>query len=121
MSSATPTTRSFRQCRRSTRLDRGSSSCVEAPMSSRSPRDIRFRWVKQAFATLLLLASATTAGACPLCYGAAKQLITIGVQLDMAERAVLAAPLADGRYRVVEVIKGNAHIGDLTTDKVTGT
>jgi hypothetical protein len=58
--------------------------------------------------------------ACQLCAEAARQLVTIGVQLDASERVVLAVPDADGRsYRVVEVIKSKAPVGARIVEPVT--
>ena len=72
-------------------------------------------------AALFLLISATAAVACPLCYEAARQMMTIGLRLDMADRAVLAVPLAGAnQFRIVEVVKGKAAVGDIIADPVTG-
>ena len=57
---------------------------------------------------------------CQLCAEAARQLVTIGVQLDASDRIVVAVPNADGRsYRVVEVIKSKTPIGPLIVQSVT--
>jgi hypothetical protein len=85
---------------------------------SRSADRWNVRWPRQFLAVLFVLASAAAASACPLCYGAAKQLLTIGLQLDMAEQAVLAQPLPDGSYRMVEVIKGSGRAGDFIAGKL---
>ena len=78
------------------------------------PRRLRWR-----LAALLFLVSAAAAIACPLCYEAARQLMTEGVQLDMAERVVLAVPGADtSQLRIVAVIKGKDAVGDLIADPV---
>jgi hypothetical protein len=77
-------------------------------------------WLKYRLAALFLLISAPPAVACPLCYEAARQLVTIGQQLGTADRVVLAAPIAGGnRFRIVEVIKGKGVIGDIIADPVT--
>jgi hypothetical protein len=77
-------------------------------------------WLKYRLAALFLLILAFPAVACPLCYEAARQLVTIGQQLDTADRVVLAVPIAGGnRFRIVEVIKGKGAIGDIITDSVT--
>jgi hypothetical protein len=69
---------------------------------------------------LLLVLASSTAAACPLCAEAARQLVTIGMQLDVADRVVLAEPLPDRRrYRVVAIIKSNAPVGPLITEVVT--
>ncbi|SDR64291.1 hypothetical protein SAMN05519103_09631 [Rhizobiales bacterium GAS113] len=76
-------------------------------------------WLKYRLAVLFLLASATAAVACPLCYEAARQLMTEGVQLDMAERVVLAAPDASAsQFRIVAVIKGTDAVGDVIAEPV---
>jgi hypothetical protein len=68
-------------------------------------------WLKYRLAALFLLILASPAVACPLCYDAARQLVTIGQQLDTADRVVLAVPIAGGnRFRIVEVIKGKGAI-----------
>jgi hypothetical protein len=72
-------------------------------------------------AALFVLISTAMAVACPLCYEAARQLMTDGVQLDLADRAVLAAPVAaTDQFRIVAVIKGRDAVGDIVTDPVTG-
>jgi hypothetical protein len=54
--------------------------------------------------------------ACPLCYDAARQLMTEGVQLDIADRAVLAEPAtAAGRLRITAIVKGKDAVGDIIT------
>jgi len=45
-------------------------------------------------AAALFVVSATAVAACPLCYEAARQMVTVGQQLDMADRVVLAVPVA---------------------------
>jgi hypothetical protein len=68
-------------------------------------------------AALFLLISGTAAVACPLCYEAARQTVTIGQRLDMADRVVLAVPLAGAnQHRIVEVVKGKAVAGDIIAD-----
>jgi hypothetical protein len=44
--------------------------------------------------------------------------MTVGLQLDMAERVVLALPLPDGTFRVVEAIKGSDQSGDIIAGNV---
>ncbi|SEE81873.1 hypothetical protein SAMN05444161_7294 [Rhizobiales bacterium GAS191] len=78
-------------------------------------------WLKRRLAALFLLASATAAVACPLCYEAARQLMTDGLQLDLADRVVLAMPVTNtDRFRIVEVVKGKDAVGDIIADPVTG-
>jgi hypothetical protein len=80
---------------------------------------LRAGWLKLCFAIALPLVP-TAAAACPLCYEAARQLATIGQQLDTADRVALAAPIAGGSgFRIVEVIKGKGAIGDIIADPVT--
>ena len=50
---------------------------------------------------------------------AARQAVTVGQQLDMADRVVLAVPLAGGKFRIVEVVKGKDAVGDVIADPVT--
>jgi len=79
----------------------------------------RAGWLKLCFALALPLFS-TGAAACPLCYEAARQMMTEGVQLDMAPRAVLAAPEAGGGpFRIVAVVKGSDALGGMITEPVT--
>jgi len=84
---------------------------------STSPRPARLIC---GLAALFLLVSAAAVVACPLCYEAARQLVTIGQQLDMADRVVLAVPVEGGnRFRIVEIVKGKDTIGDVIVDPVT--
>lgn len=47
-------------------------------------------------------------------------MVTIGQQLDMSDRVVLAVPLAGGnRLRIVGVVKGKDAVGDVIADRVT--
>jgi hypothetical protein len=71
-------------------------------------------------AALILIVSAVGGLACPLCYEAARQLMTDGVRLDSADRAVLAArDAADAPLRVVAVVKGSDEVGDIVFEPVT--
>jgi hypothetical protein len=48
-------------------------------------------------------------------------MVTVGQQLDAADRAVVGVPVAAGnQFRVVEVVKGNDDVGEVITDPVTG-
>jgi hypothetical protein len=48
-------------------------------------------------------------------------MVTIGQQLDMADRVVLAVPVAGGnQFRIVEVVKGKDAVGDLSAEPVIG-
>ncbi len=79
----------------------------------------RAGWLKFCFAFALPLLS-TEAGACPLCYEAARQMMTEGVQLDMADRAVLAVrEEGGGPPRIVAVVKGKDALGDAIAEPVT--
>jgi hypothetical protein len=72
-------------------------------------------------AAALFVISVTGALACPLCYETARQMVTIGQQLDVSDRVVLAVPLAGGnQFRIVEIVKGKDAIGDVIADPVTG-
>ena len=63
-------------------------------MLIRLPRSPAPRRLKCTLAAFFLLISAAAAVACQLCYEAARQMVTIGQRLDMADRAVLAVPFA---------------------------
>jgi hypothetical protein len=79
------------------------------------------RWLANRLAALFFVISAAAAVACPLCYEAARQMMTIGLRLDMADRALIAVPLAGtNQFRIVEVVKGKAAVGDIIADPVTG-
>jgi hypothetical protein len=87
----------------------------------RSSSSASLGWLKWRLAALLLPVSAPTAMACPLCYEAARQLVTIGQQLDMADRVVLAAPLAaKNHFRIIAIVKGKDAIADGIADPVSG-
>ncbi len=89
-------------------------------MSVRPSQSPSREWLKYTPTALFLLISAAAAVACPLCYEAARQLVTIGQQLDMADRVVLAVPVEGGnRFRIVEIVKGKDTIGDVIVDPVT--
>jgi hypothetical protein len=76
------------------------------------------RWALTAALLLPVLAS-VPAPACSLCLGGL--LFAPGLQLDIAEQAVLAQPTADGkRWRVVEVVKGPDIAGQAITEPVDG-
>ena len=77
-------------------------------------------WLQCALAASFLFISVHAAVACPLCYEAARQVVTIGQQLDMADRAVLAMPLTGGKFRIVEIVKGEDAVGDVIAEPVTG-
>ena len=79
------------------------------------------RWIKGRVAGLFFLMPIAMAVACPLCYEAARQTMTAGIQLDMADRVVLAAKVPDGhQFRIVAIIKGKDAVGDIIRDPVTG-
>ncbi len=72
-----------------------------------------------AAALLLPVLASVPASACALCLGGLS--FAPGLQLDVAEQAVLAAPTADGkRWRIVEVVKGPAIAGQVITEPVDG-
>jgi hypothetical protein len=90
-------------------------------MSVPLPPSPSLGWLKYRLAALFLLISAAAAAGCPLCYEAARQMLTTGQRLDMADRSVLAVPLAGtNQFRIVEVVKGKAAVGDIIADPVTG-
>ncbi len=69
-------------------------------------------------AMLALIFMMTGAKACPICFSGL--VLTIGQQLDAADRAVLAVPLGDrGQFQIVAVIKGKSAIGEIVTDPVS--
>jgi hypothetical protein len=89
-------------------------------MLIRLPRSPAARRLKCTLAAFFLLISAAAAVACQLCYEAARQSVTIGQRLDSADRVVLAVPVAEtNQLRIVEVVKGNAVVGDIIADPVT--
>jgi hypothetical protein len=48
-------------------------------------------------------------------------MVTVGLQLDVAERVVLAVPAPGGTgSRVIDVVKGGNQVGDIIADPVTG-
>jgi len=68
---------------------------------------------------LLIIFAGSAAYACQLCAGGV--LFAPGLQLDVAEQAVLAAPLAGGtRWRIIEVVKGRAVAGQVISEPVDG-
>lgn len=79
----------------------------------------RVKGLAVGFAAALALASAK-AEACPLCYESARQMMTDGVKLDGADRAVLAArDSAGGPLRIVVVIKGEGAVGDVIAGPIS--
>ena len=70
------------------------------------------------FAAAMLALAAGAAKGCQIC--AAALIVTPGQQLDAADEAVLALPLAGAnRFRIVEVVKGNdVDKGRLITEEV---
>jgi hypothetical protein len=48
-------------------------------------------------------------------------MVTVGQQLDLADRAVIAVPVGGGsQFQVVAVVKGNDAVGAVIADAVTG-
>lgn len=89
-------------------------------MLHRSARPRSQSWLLYALTALLLLITVAPATACPICYNAVKQ-VTIGQQLDLAERVVLALPTNQGsRFRILKVIKGNEVPDGIISEPVTG-
>ncbi|MDL2410075.1 hypothetical protein PY650_31560 [Rhizobium calliandrae] len=79
------------------------------------------RWLRPVLTALIFVSSAATAVACPLCYEAAKQMVTIGQQLNTADRVVIARP--DGstsHFRIASAIKGDDADGATIVDPVQG-
>jgi hypothetical protein len=70
--------------------------------------------VAGALAIALVFASATVR-ACPLCLGG--MVFTLGQQLDAADQAVLAVPVAGGRqWHIIEVVKGAIIAGQVAAE-----
>ena len=77
------------------------------------------RWVLLGALAALMSFASPDARACPLCLGGV--LFAPGQQLDVAEQAVLAAPVAGGaRWRILEVAKGRAVAGKVISEPVDG-
>ncbi len=77
------------------------------------------RWVLLGALGTLMIFADPAAYACPLCLGGV--LFAPGQQLDVADEAVLAAPVADRtRWRIIEVAKGAAVAGQVITEPVDG-
>ncbi len=77
------------------------------------------RWVLLGVLGTLMIFAAPAAYACPLCLGGVR--FAPGLQLDLAEQAVLAAPVADGtRWRILGVVKGAAIAGQVIIEQVDG-
>ena len=90
-------------------------------MRSRPSQSASRASLQCALAVLLVIASAAASFGCEVCLDAARQLVTIGDQLDMADRVVLATPIAAGSdFRITDVVKGNDALGDIIADSVTG-
>jgi hypothetical protein len=74
------------------------------------------------FLAVAFIGTATAVVGCPLCYEAARQMMTEGVQLDSTNRAVLAArAVGGGPLRIVAVIKGSDTPGDVIVEPVVAT
>ncbi len=68
---------------------------------------------------LLMIFSGPVGYACQLCLGGV--VFSPGQQLDVADQAVIAMPLADGtKWRILEVVKGPAISGQVITGPVDG-
>jgi hypothetical protein len=77
------------------------------------------RWVLLGALALLMIFAGPAAYACPLCLGGVR--FAPGQQLDVADHAVLAVPLANGtRWRIIEVTKGHAVAGQVISAPVDG-
>ena len=77
-------------------------------------------WLTCRLIGLFLLISSSAAVACPLCYEAARQLMTVGQQLDTAERVVLAVPIGGAnQLQIAEIVKGEGAVGDIIAEEVT--
>ena len=76
-------------------------------------------WLTHGLAAVLLLITAGTAVACPLCFDGLRE--SVGQRLDTADRAVIAAPISGStKFQVLEVIKrGKGAIGDTIGEPVS--
>ena len=69
-------------------------------------------------AVAALMFTMSGAEACPICFSGL--VLTIGLQMDAADRAVLAVPIGDkGQFRIVEVIKGKDVVDETITEPVS--
>ncbi|MGV4796964.1 hypothetical protein [Rhizobium sp. F40D2] len=60
----------------------------------------------------VILAFAGNAQACAICFSGL--VVTPGQRLDAADQAVIAAPVdGQGRFRVMEIVKGDGTVGDV--------
>ena len=85
--------------------------------SSRS-QPSRKRWLRSALTALAFVVAGGVA-ACPICLN--DRAFTLGQKLDAADRAILAVPVAgEGRFRIAEVVKGEAAVNDILTGPVNG-
>jgi hypothetical protein len=65
----------------------------------------------------LMLITANSAAACAICLSG--WVVTLGQQLDLADKVVLALPENNGKlFRVVEVVKGRGSAGGIITEPV---
>ncbi|OWV86265.1 hypothetical protein [Rhizobium sp. R693] len=63
----------------------------------------------------VILAFAGSAQACAICFSGL--VVTPGQKLDAADQAVVATPVdGQGRFRVMEIVKGNGTVGDLLVE-----
>ena len=77
------------------------------------------QWRLAGALTTLLTFTGVPVYACPLCLGG--MVFTPGQRLDIADQAVLAAPVAGGtQWRIVEVAKGSAIAGQVIVEPVDG-
>jgi hypothetical protein len=77
------------------------------------------RWLLAVVSALLLILAALPAQACALCLGGLR--FAPGLQLDVADQAVIARPVAGGtQWRVVDVVKGAAVAGRTIPGAVDG-
>jgi hypothetical protein len=87
--------------------------------AQRSSASASSKWLRCGLAAFFLFISARAAVACPLCYEAARQGVTVGQQLDTTDLVVLGVPLAGGnQFRIGEIVKGKGAVGDIIADPV---
>ena len=93
---------------------------LRAVLLDRNVIRLAIRWSVGALRLLcamsaVLLVTIAGAAACAICFTG--RVVTIGQQLDAADQAALAVPEGE-RFRIVEVVKGNAAVGGIIAEQV---
>jgi hypothetical protein len=77
------------------------------------------RWLLLGMLGVWLLFVVPAALACPICLGG--RFVPTGQQLEIADQAVFAVPVAKGRqFRILAVAKGNAAVDQIISEPVLG-